>query len=396
MRRTDIAIVGGGMAGSTAAAMLGRAGIDAILVDPHDIYPADFRVEKLDGSQVRLLQATGLADALLPATTTSDDLWIVRHGLLVERRRNDQYDAAYDTMVNTLRGAVTGSATFVRGKAAGIAPGRDRQRIALADGTEIDARLVVVANGLNAAMRRNLGMDRDVLSPCHSISVGFDVRPRGRRAFDFGALTYYPERLAERIAYLTFFPIGTTTRANLFVYRDLRDPWLKQLRDRPLQTIAAALPGLARFTGDFEVTGFVHIRPVDLYATTGYRQPGTVLVGDAFGTSCPAAGTGANKVFTDVERLCNVYIPDWLATPGMGADKIADFYADDVKIACDAWSFERARRVRSVALERGLPWRAYRGVRFVGQLGIGRLRGGRARPATRTAGGERATAGSGP
>src|SRR6266576_718820 len=49
MRYTDIAIVGGGLAGSTAAAMLGRAGIPAILIDPHPVYPPDFRVEKLAG-----------------------------------------------------------------------------------------------------------------------------------------------------------------------------------------------------------------------------------------------------------------------------------------------------------------------------------------------------------
>jgi len=35
MRYTDVAIVGGGLAGSTAAAMLGRAGIQALLIDPH-------------------------------------------------------------------------------------------------------------------------------------------------------------------------------------------------------------------------------------------------------------------------------------------------------------------------------------------------------------------------
>lgn len=49
MRYTDIAIIGGGLAGSTAAAMLGRAGISAVLIDPHETYPADFRVEKPSG-----------------------------------------------------------------------------------------------------------------------------------------------------------------------------------------------------------------------------------------------------------------------------------------------------------------------------------------------------------
>jgi 2-polyprenyl-6-methoxyphenol hydroxylase-like FAD-dependent oxidoreductase len=45
MRITDVAIVGGGLAGSLAAAMLGRASIDAALVDPHEHYPPDFRCE---------------------------------------------------------------------------------------------------------------------------------------------------------------------------------------------------------------------------------------------------------------------------------------------------------------------------------------------------------------
>ena len=102
--------------------------------------------------------------------------------------------------------------------------------------------------------------------------------------------------------------------------------------------------------GDFTVTGFVQIRPVDLYVTKGYRQDGVVLVGDAFSTSCPAAGTGARKVLVDVERLCNVHVPRWLATPGMGEAKISAFYDDPVKRACDALCETKAfgcARIRS-------------------------------------------------
>jgi 2-polyprenyl-6-methoxyphenol hydroxylase-like FAD-dependent oxidoreductase len=62
MRHTDIAVIGGGLAGSTAAAMLGRAGIPNILIDPHQTYPIDFRVEKLCGiEQLRRIAATELA-----------------------------------------------------------------------------------------------------------------------------------------------------------------------------------------------------------------------------------------------------------------------------------------------------------------------------------------------
>ena len=41
MRQTDIAIIGGGLAGSTAAAMLGRAGVSAILIEPHRLHPPE-------------------------------------------------------------------------------------------------------------------------------------------------------------------------------------------------------------------------------------------------------------------------------------------------------------------------------------------------------------------
>jgi hypothetical protein len=103
-------------------------------------------------------------------------------------------------------------------------------------------------------------------------------------------------------------------------------------------------------------------------------QPGVVLVGDAFGTSCPAAGTGTSKVFTDVERLCNVHIPQWFASEGMGADKIAAFYADPVKQACDQHSFDKAFSLRSISIDQGLSWRARRWTRFLGRLAIGTLR----------------------
>src|SRR4029450_6434634 len=104
----------------------------------------------------------------------------------------------------------------------------------------------------------------------------------------------------------------------------------------PAEAIFGQLPRLQKITGAFEIASNVDIRPIDLYAVAGYRQSGVVLVGDAFSTSCPAAGTGVSKVFTDVERLCNVHIPRWLASPGMGEDKIAAFYDDPVKQACDS------------------------------------------------------------
>ena len=76
MLYTDVAIVGGGLAGSTDAAMLGRAGISAVLVDPHTAYPPDLRCEKLDSEQLDLLRGPDLADAMLGATTLDREGWV--------------------------------------------------------------------------------------------------------------------------------------------------------------------------------------------------------------------------------------------------------------------------------------------------------------------------------
>jgi len=89
MRHADIAIAGFGLAGSMAAAMLGRAGFDVVLIDPHPVYPVDFRCEKLDGRHIRVLQRTPLAEPLMRAMTHDQNVWIARFGRLVERRSSD-------------------------------------------------------------------------------------------------------------------------------------------------------------------------------------------------------------------------------------------------------------------------------------------------------------------
>jgi len=375
LRHTDVVIAGGGLAGSLAAAMLGRAGIDAILVDLHPVYPPDFRCEKLDSAQVKTLRLTGLADAVIAASTPDQTCWVARHGRLVEKLPGErQRGILYDTLVNTVRSQLPNRTEFVHAKVTDIATGAERQTVRLSTGEEIAARLVVLATGLNIGIRQKLGIDREIISPGHSISIGFDIHPAGRSGFPFSSLTYFTERAADRMAYISLFPIGGTMRANMFGYRDLHDPWLKQFRDQPREMINALWPKLHEIMGDFTVTGFVQIRPVDLYVTKGYRQNGVVVVGDAFSSSCPAAGTGARKALVDVERLCNVHIPRWLASPGMGEAKISTFYDDPIKRACDTLSKKKAFQLRSYSTDTAPHWIALRFVKFIAHWGRGFLR----------------------
>ncbi|MCI4547365.1 FAD-dependent monooxygenase, partial [Escherichia coli] len=101
MRYTDIAIIGGGLSGSTAAAMLGRAGISAVLIDPHESYPADFRVEKLSGqAQVERFLKTGIGESVLRRATFAGENWIARFGRLLDKAPSRQFNILYDSLVN--------------------------------------------------------------------------------------------------------------------------------------------------------------------------------------------------------------------------------------------------------------------------------------------------------
>jgi hypothetical protein len=58
----------------------------------------------------------------------------------------------------------------------------------------------------------------------------------------------------------------------------------------------------------------------------------------------------------------------------MGEDKIAAFYDDPVKQACDAWSSAKAHHFRSVSIDNGIYWRMQRWARFLNWLGLGLMR----------------------
>jgi 2-polyprenyl-6-methoxyphenol hydroxylase-like FAD-dependent oxidoreductase len=368
MRQTDVAIVGAGLAGSLAAAMLGRAGCSAVLIDPFEPFPGDFRCEKLEPRHVAVLRKTGVHEQILAAAHRNAEVWVARRGRLAERLAVEEYGIDYAVLVNTLRGLAPPTVPFVRGKVTDIVLTEDRQTVTPDSGEPISARLVIAASGLSADPLEKLGMRRREISRCHSVSIGFDIRPSAAPRFAFDALTYYGEHPDDRVCYLTLFPIGPRMRANLFVYRSLGDPWLRQLRHDPVAVLTGCLPGLTGLTGEFEIDGPIKLRPIDLYATESIRLPGIVLAGDAFAAACPVTGTGASKALVDIERLCHVHVPAWLASAGMGAHKIAGFYDDPVKIRSDAHSAAASLFAKRLTLEPGLRWRASRFARYARAL----------------------------
>lgn len=373
---TDVIVVGAGLSGTLAAIVLGRAGCGVTLVDRHAIFPPEFRVEKIAGDQIGKMRRLGLLDALAASAVRFDEIVNVRNGHVLDSTRSEHFGIFYHDLVRAMRAELPASVRFVVGRVAGLRTSCDRQSVTIAGKGELTARLVVLATGMGDILRRDLGIERAFIHQRQSLTFGFNIRPAGEAPFRYPALTCYGERVRDGIDYLSLFPAADVTRANLFVFRDHRDPWVKALREAPKETLTSTLPGLTRVLGDFEVVGRVQNWLTDITVARNCVQDGVVLIGDAYQTSCPAAGTGVSRLLTDVERLCTVHVPEWLRTPGMTAAKIASFYADPEKREMDARALGLADFRRNLTIGTDLRWRARREIHFVRRRvmsGIGRV-----------------------
>lgn len=356
VRSAEIVILGAGLAGTAAATALARAGRDVVLVESTAKVPPTLRAEKLDAGIMELFGRIGLDATVRAAATPISSHWIARYGRLMARRFKREYGFSYRDLIATLRERLPPAVEFRIARVADVACGPERQRVSLADGGVIEARLLVVATGHGEAIRRRLGIAMVERQAGHSMCIGFYLKtPRGDLPFE--SLIYHGERPDDRVAYFSLFPIGARMRANLFVYRSLADAWTEQFREDPSGTLHATLPHLEDLSGRLAVDAPVDIRPIDLSVVEGHERAGVVLIGDAFCTSCPITGTGMRKALTDVDRLCHTHVPAWFATPGMGVDKIGQFYADAVKTAFDARSLHASADLRGVKVGQGRYWR---------------------------------------
>lgn len=351
----DVAIVGAGVAGTSATTLLARAGIETALIDPRPAHPDEFRAEKLVQSQMDIVDRIGLGPTVRAATTRADEMWVARFGRVIQQIAAQEYGFAYGDLANALRRGLPDRVHMIQGRVASLETNEDRQRVHLPDGRLVEARLVILATGQGATLHRQLDIRRAVRSPAHSLSVGFDFSVPARSS-PFPALTYYAEHFGRRLAHMTVFPIGETMRGNIFAYPDVSDDWPRAFRKAPDDTLRLLFPGFCRLYPAWGIASPVDLRPVDLLVPEGHRRPGVALIGDAFSIVCPVPGDGLTKVFTDVERLCLTHIPAWLASPGMGAAKIGAFYDDPVKRKVDEDAMARSEFGREFATNGRLGW----------------------------------------
>jgi len=82
-------------------------GIATVLIDPHELYPFDFRVEKLSGdAQLERFFRTGIADSVLRSATHDRENWIARFGYLLDKRASRQFGISYENLISAIRAEI--------------------------------------------------------------------------------------------------------------------------------------------------------------------------------------------------------------------------------------------------------------------------------------------------
>lgn len=350
----DVVVIGAGVAGVCVAAAVARDGRSVAIVDLHERHRPEFRAEKLN-DYLDLFQSLGLGEAFLSATTMHEKVHVYRGGKFYKHLNKREFGCDYATLINALRDALPAGVTQAVGRVTAIETSVDRQRVTLMDGRVIEARLVVVATGLGDVVRQAIGARRVVTSKAHSLAFGFTLAGRAED-YPCESLIWYADGLTDKVAYVTLFRLGGRMRANMFTYHEQGEDWVKEFRAAPAEMLRAMMSPLADAWRGFEVEGMVSTRPVDLTESRDYLRDGVVFVGDAFRTTCPTPGVGFSRVLTDVDRLCNVHLPVWLATPGMPAKKIGAFYDDPVKREVDEKGAAVSVYARNLAVGRSLQW----------------------------------------
>jgi len=164
-RDAQVLVVGAGPAGATAACLLARAGVEVLLLDKR-VFPRD----KLCGGflaarSVNLLEELHGARNCLPLFHTSEDRFQIWHGgrQLVDRHLGDRMAFVQRLEMDhfLVRQAQAAGVRLLEGAEAvelveGHRPGEGGVRVRLRDGGELRSSLLVVADGAQSRLLRQL------------------------------------------------------------------------------------------------------------------------------------------------------------------------------------------------------------------------------------------------
>jgi len=308
----DVAIVGGGMAGSVLAAGLGRAGFSVVLIDRAEPDPApaqgrELRAVALSLASEQILRQLGLwpivaqrpmgeyrrmhvwdAAGYGSITFNASEVGSDKLGSIVEN--NQIQRAAWQAL--PLLGNVK---VLCPASVAGLTVDDSVATLRLADDSTIAARLVVSAEGGNAALREQLG-------------IGSYERSYNQHGIVATVQTALPH---DQTAWQRFLPTGPLAFLPLAEPNKCSIVWSTSDSERLLalsdeQFAAELTQALGGRLGDCRLLGDRASFPLQAKLAETAIAKRFALVGDAAHVIHPLAGQGGNLALLDVASLIDV------------------------------------------------------------------------------------------
>lgn len=333
-QRVDVAIIGGGVAGSALGAVLAAAGLDVAIIEREAVFRDRIRGESIHPWGAAEVDRLGLLDVVLErANGVELPCWLrYREGVPGDPyawqsdfpESHGELSVSHPALQEAMLATATerGAAVYrpANGRPVTVAGGHAVEVTTAAGSLTIRCRLLVGADGQRSAVRGWLGgtARRD---PVHhaiggTLLAGLDLDATmvHQAFFDGGFAMLFPQREDRTRVY---YVCATEEAA---VLQRAAEP------DALVERMATALPsGVLDNWRGAGPTGFFPNADIVSDVLTGEW---TVLIGDAAGANDPSQGHGLSLAFRDVRELCDLLLggADWGDVPALFAERRRDYF----------------------------------------------------------------------
>jgi len=365
--RFDVVVVGAGMVGAAAAALLARSGFSVALVESREPAPFDaaadvgLRVSALSPGAIEVLAEAG-AWRLVERTRCcpyrnmrvedrdehsviefqAAEFGLERLGAIVE---NDLVQWALWQALQLMAGVEL----FCPDEVAGLERDGDGRLLTLSSGRRLRARLLVAADGADSRIRRRLGIRQQHWEYGQRGVVGVVATEPPNPALAW-------QRFMDG-GPLAFLPLADGRSSIVWTRPDAEAERLLALDDAAFlaELGEAAAGGPGHWPGEPVSCGPRAAFPLTMRLAERYAAPGAVLIGDAAHVVHPLAGQGVNLGLLDAAGLAEALIGARRAGADVAAPRVLE-------------KWDRWRRSEAEVMCRGV--HGLRGLFLPAELGL--------------------------
>jgi 2-octaprenyl-6-methoxyphenol hydroxylase len=300
----QVAVAGGGLAGSIAALAFARSGFNTVLIAPDD-QRTDRRTTALMDQSLGFLKTLGLWDAIRPYAAALATMQIIdgterllRAPTVAFRAAEIGLDAFGYNILNAPMLAILTAAidaqdnlTRIRASVARAEIGDQTARLVLDDGQALDVGLVVGADGRNSLIRQAAGIDtRKTLYPQTALVLNFGHQfPHNNISTEFHTPT----------GPFTQVPLGENRSSLVWVVRPEEAANLidmtKEALNRRIETRMQSM------LGKVEIEDGMQAWPLSAMTARRFGKGSAILIGEAAHVFPPIGAQGLNLSLRDIQ-----------------------------------------------------------------------------------------------